>query len=165
MHLKSKLAAIACALVLAAGVGVVLAGPAAASNGQDLCVLDQELITECAVLQAKAAPGVVVKTSDLTWSWNVPGSSGQISNDGGGGYCMWINSGVNSNEIVLEACNKDPEEEWLAFGACNPAGDCGTEYYNSYYDLCLNDRYYDLDLNAATCNGGYNQVWFPNTKL
>jgi hypothetical protein len=161
MQLQAKLAVIGCVTALAASIGAVLAGPAEAIDGQLMCVLNQENVIQCAYVNNPPNSGSVVYVTDMppnANSWNAPPNEGQISLVyTKSSLCMSVQYGYNANQIVLAPCNGNPQEEWITIN--NGGG--SYVYYNAYYNLCLNDRYYDHYLNAASCNDGANQSFYP----
>jgi hypothetical protein len=155
MQLKTKLAAGASAVVLAVGLGVALAGPAAAKDDQGLCVnaikygeMCGEQTTSSGQLEMLPDPGF-----NGYYLFDTPSGTGQINTLGSG--CLEV---VNSSGVVeAKPCAGAAAEEWTA----EPSGD-GAYYRNDHYALCLNDQYYNYVVNAAPCNNGRDELFYPS---
>jgi hypothetical protein len=154
MKLRHKLAAISSAVALAAAMGVVWAGSAAAADDQSLCAYTPDGYI-CAI---DTSP--VLLSSGESYDWNTPSSkTGQISLYNGGApgvQCMQVDASM-SNRIVLASCAGKASEEW------EPVSEGGGEYsyYNADTNLCLNAHYQVDQLNAAPCNYLEDQEWYP----
>lgn len=160
VKLKSKLAATTSAVALAVGMSVIFAGPAAAMDGQLMCVVATS--SHPAQCLEKLMPDVgsgvqpkIVSTSN-PGQYNTPSTSGQISvYRSSPAECLQV---MNSSGLVeTQPCHGNPDEEWSVFP------DPGT---SAYYDnegtaLCLNDKYFAHVVNAAPCNNGPDERWYP----
>jgi hypothetical protein len=172
MSVRFKLAAIASATLLTAGLAAAFAAPAFA-NGQNgaMCVFNTKNYEQCAMhsTEGQAIPMVTYKEgAPPPDTWNAPGlnSIGQISEYGvSPAMCMQIIGGLTGsiNDLVeARPCTSSPYAEWQAIPVPPGYGD-RIYYWNAKYNLCLNDVYYDGKLNAETCDiGNYNQYFLDN---
>jgi len=160
MQLKSKLTAIASAALLAASIGVVSAGPAAATDSVNLWVDTQdESLFAYAQPIPKSGEYLEAIPSASPTVWNAPGQgTGQISLAGSGnpGLCMQVH---DDDLIWLANCAGAPSEEWYVFAGSAS----GTVVYESEYgdNLCLTAKY--PKLSVATCSldsDNPNQEWY-----
>ena len=113
MQLKARLTTMVCAAALVAGAGVVFAGPALAIDRKAMCFQPGGFAEQCAENNSPVKMGGLANRG----AWNAPTSPGQVGQisvyNSSPGKCMWADHGVNSNEIVLKACDgyADPQDE------------------------------------------------------
>ena len=162
MKLRMKLASVASALVLAASLGVVFAGPAAATTDIRLCITSDE----CATAFPRSLSQVVTASQDNSIAWNAtkPGNTGEIfvypaSNN----LCMRLYFG-GSNLVKLYPCQGLASEEWFAEGGAT----LHTEVFQNQYQpqLCLTaihipseDTNYVYAGSCAPLLNNKNQEW------
>ena len=163
MSLRIKLAAITSAMLLAGGLGVALAAPASAVDNQSFCVYPSNGIVKTPYCATPAGSNQTGLNIDMDrnggiFHWNVPPSSGQISTYSGGSpvECMQVDAS-EANEVLTAPCQGRASEEWTAIGE----GNGNVEFKNHDDGLCLNTKNDSFHLlNAATCNGGTNELFF-----
>jgi hypothetical protein len=164
MQLKLKLAAISSVVALAVGLGVALAGPAAAEGvNVRMCVTDSQRKDVCAeTFPTKGDDVTLTHNGDTGEVWDTPGEQGQISVSTGLGsrLCMQIHTG---DTIWLNYCQGKESEDWAAVeGAMR-----NSVVFESVYDptLCLNADPYIGQVTVAKCSpddNNTNQEWRLN---
>ena len=114
MQLKLKLAAIASTMLLAASLGVVLAGPASAAQEARLCVSVKDS-SYCAEALDMANSSILLAGDMETNAWDTPGAlaTTQIRYYGspGKGQCMELHT---NDTVILATCQGKASEEWTA---------------------------------------------------
>ena len=168
MSLRFKLVGMASAMVLTVGAAVAFAAPAFAKDDQLMGVTDGANVTEYAYTNSVASgQWVIMANTDGPSPWDVSGSTSgthQITyyNSGSPGKCMTIDTS-DGNRIRLENCASAADQEWETItGISGGNGHNYNEYYNPLTGECLNDHYQVSQLDAAPCNSGKDQLWFPN---
>ncbi len=168
MHLRLRLAAIGSAVALAAGLGLVFAGPALATDGVRLCfdvpASDGGGIA-CLLLDSDS-DGSLIANPDVASEggtyWDSPTSgTAQISYPGGLKVCMEIDADLN-DDVRVNPCDALASEEWSVITSDATVGNetVTSYFYKSSYgsDLCLtaaNSAHYDVY--ATTCD--YSSTW------
>lgn len=151
MKLRLKLAALAAATALVAGVALAAAAPALATNGASLCAIDLKGASQCAY---ESGGVLVIYTGANSDSFDVPNVQGRIT-DKTSGQCINVD---NASSISMDACNSSSSEQFIG-----EAGPSGTEQFVSVTEPseCLNDKYYANVVNVTTCSyGNPDQDWY-----
>jgi hypothetical protein len=159
MTLKLRLAVLASALTLAAGLAIGVSGTAYASSNSFLCVHPSNHTSEiqCAYVVSQGAGAKIrMTTTSSDWDvWSVAYSGytnifpeGEDFNN-----CLEV---VGSYIVELETCGSAHSEEFTAAGL----GSGHYEWVNESDGRCLNDDVSAGYLNVAPCNGGTNESWF-----
>jgi hypothetical protein len=168
VQLRVKLAAIASATALLAGLAFAFAGPAAASDGIRLCLSFGSTGSSVYCVQQATGEGgqpILGNGVGSGAAWDAPNTGqGQISYDGTPKYCMEIITS-RSDIISEEPCQGKSIEEWQVIGSTTVfGGKTAVAYvYESVYNskLCLaGSSSYAGALHAITCNfKAQTQAW------
>ena len=155
MQLKLKLAAIGSAVWLAASMGVVFAGPAAAQTAAHLCVIDSKNVTACIGGYPTTKSYLVVSYDTNTSSaFNTPSVFGEITWTGNSSLCIQYHG-----PVWLNKCTGVASEEWTAEAGALKGTTIFFSAYNTSY--CLNlDPYSspDATITVAKCSTARNNV-------
>jgi hypothetical protein len=170
MRMRLKLGAAASALTLAAGLGVVFAGPALATDDIQMCFLTPPS-NGAIIVCATSFPDVDATVNSGAYPggayWNAPTSgTHQISYDPSSDpqLCMEVNASAD-DDIRLDDCLARDSEEWsVTTGSITIGSNTLASYrYKSSYgsNLCLTAPSTIGTLYASTCKSGdAYQTWF-----
>jgi hypothetical protein len=157
MHPKFKLASTACVMALAAGGGLLVAGPAqAATSGYSMSILNAESTQEWMDV---TAPGTVDMTNSVAEASEFLVSSGsepEISHYGYG-TCLTRNSDAI---VTLTKCADKATQEWVPEEVVSYLGVGYVFYSVADLDECLHASAAGTDVDTYTCNGNLNEIWY-----
>jgi hypothetical protein len=162
MQLKLKLAAIASSIALAASMGVILAGPAAAATNSHICVNDSKGVQACAFTYPNNGDNVPLEfDSQTSTPWDTPSVQGQISTGVNlTSLCMQVHPGYT---ILINNCTGISSQRWTAEAGVAKGTTIWISVSNPNY--CLNADPYSSPpvVNAAKCStarNNVNQEWY-----
>jgi hypothetical protein len=155
MSPRFKLAAIASAIALGAGLGIAFAGPAAAATNEHICVVYTKVPSqEACAIAYPAIHGPVNMDYDIQASppWDTPSVFGEISVPNYN-LCMQFHT---NNTIWLNTCTGVSSEEWTAQAGAAKGTTIWFSAYNTSY--CLNANPSAKTVNVAKCSTARNNV-------